>query len=311
MEDYLTTKEVAAYLRLNEKKVYALVAAGRLPAARVSGKWLFPRRMIDQWVEANAVYPASGLMGALLDKMLIVQGSDDFLLARAVDAFQAESTIPVPMATIGSLAGLQALDAGLAHLAGCHVDNSQVAETVRLSEGCYLVSLFERQQGLLVDRDRHPELEGLADVLTGGLTWADRQPQSGTYRLAERLFAEAGLETGGLRRSGPFGSHLELALAIGQGQADCGLGIQVAAEQCGLDFVALHTERYKLAVPVAFSAHPTIARFMAFLLDHLRAGPPVPGYGLEPLGQLEVIGAPDEPPRPRRQIPSPEWAVNR
>ena len=310
MDEYLTTKEVAAYLRLNEKKVYALVAEGRLPAARVSGKWLFPRRMIDRWVEANAVYPASGLMGALLDKMLIIQGSDDFLLGRAVEAFQAEASIPVPMATIGSVAGLEAVDAGLAHLAGCHVDNAQVEQTLHLSEGCYLVSLFERQQGLLKDADRQPGLAGLADVTAAGLTWADRQPQSGTHRLAERLFAETGLDTSGLTRSGPYGSHLELALAVCQGRADCGLGIQVAAEQCGLEFVPLHTERYKLAVPVAFAAHPTVARFMAFLLARLRAGPQVPGYGLEPLGQLEVIGAPEDPPRPRRQIPSPDWALN-
>ena len=308
VSEYLTTKEVAAYLRLNEKKVYALVAEGRLPAARISGKWLFPRRMIDAWVEANAVYPASGLMGALLDKMLIIQGSDDFLLAQAVDAFQAQSGIPVPMATIGSMAGLEALDAGLAHLAGCHVDNAQVEQTVRLSEGCYLVSLFERQQGLVLDRKRHPNLEGLADVVATGSTWADRQPQSGTYRLAGRLFAEAGQDTAGLSHSGPYGSHLELALAIRQGQAACGLGIQVAASQCGLDFIGLHTERYKLAVPVAFSAHATVARFMAFVFTHLRTGPRVPGYGLEPLGLLEVVGAPESPPRPQRKISPPDWA---
>jgi len=214
------------------------------------------------------------------------------------------------MATIGSVAGLDALDAGLAHLAGCHVDNAQVARSLHLFEGCYLVNLFERKQGLLVDRRRHPEVSGLADVVERGLTWADRQPGSGTYRLAERLFAEAGLEMTGIERSGPHGSHLELALAIVQGQADCGLGIQVAAERCGLDFVGLHTERYKLAVPVAFSAHPTVARFMAFLLDQLRREPGVPGYGLEPLGLLEVIGAPDAPPRPRRRTPPPDWAVS-
>ena len=37
MAEYLTTREVAKYLRLNEKKVYALVADGQLPAARISG----------------------------------------------------------------------------------------------------------------------------------------------------------------------------------------------------------------------------------------------------------------------------------
>lgn len=48
MAESLTTREVARYVRLNEKKVYALVSEGQLPAARLSGKWLFPKHLIDQ-----------------------------------------------------------------------------------------------------------------------------------------------------------------------------------------------------------------------------------------------------------------------
>ena len=43
MPEYLSSSEVARYLKLNQKKVYALVAAGQLPAARISGKWCFQR----------------------------------------------------------------------------------------------------------------------------------------------------------------------------------------------------------------------------------------------------------------------------
>ncbi len=310
MAEYLTTKEVAAYLRLNEKKVYALVAAGQLPAARVSGKWLFPRDLIDRWVEAHAVYPASGLMGALLDQMLIVQGSDDLLLAEAVEAFQAASGIPVPMATIGSMAGLRAVDAGLAHLAGCHVDNAQVAAALSLAEGCYLVNLFERQQGLIVTGDRSAAPASLAAAVERGARWAERQPGSGTHRLAAQLLAETGLDGGRLVRVGPFGSHLEVALAVLQGQADCGLGIQPAAERCGLGFVPLTAERYKLAVPVAFAGHPVVVRFMDFLLERLGGSAATPGYRMEPLGRLEIIGPPHEPPRPQRRPQPPGWKVS-
>jgi putative molybdopterin biosynthesis protein len=307
MSEYLTTKEVAAYLRLNEKKVYALVAEGKLPAARLSGKWIFPRDLIDQWVAGCTVYPASGLMGALLDQMVVIQGSDDWLLGNLVELFQAETGVPIPTSATGSLAGLRAVSDGLAHMAGCHVDNDQVRETLNLAEGCYLVSLFDRQQGLIYDRKSQADLEGLAQVAARGLRWADRQPQSGTYRLVERLFAQVGASTAGLQRVGPLRTHLELALTILQAKADVGLGIQVAADTCGLDFMPLHTERYKLAVPVAFVSHPMVARFMEFLLSNLQSGDPVAGYGLEPCGQLEVIAAPDRPQRPKREAPSPAW----
>ena len=49
----MTTAEVARHLRLNQKKVYAMVAAGDIPAVRVSGKWLFPRALIDSWLEEH------------------------------------------------------------------------------------------------------------------------------------------------------------------------------------------------------------------------------------------------------------------
>jgi excisionase family DNA binding protein len=38
-----TSKEVADYLRLNEKQIYRLLREKKIPATRVTGKWLFSR----------------------------------------------------------------------------------------------------------------------------------------------------------------------------------------------------------------------------------------------------------------------------
>ncbi|MCZ6575092.1 MAG: helix-turn-helix domain-containing protein, partial [Gammaproteobacteria bacterium] len=50
MSRFLSVKQVAEYLHLNEKKVYTLVGEGKIPATKVTGKWLFPRHLIDQWM---------------------------------------------------------------------------------------------------------------------------------------------------------------------------------------------------------------------------------------------------------------------
>ncbi len=42
-EMMMNTKEVARYLDIHEKQVYALIKAGRIPATRVTGKWIFPK----------------------------------------------------------------------------------------------------------------------------------------------------------------------------------------------------------------------------------------------------------------------------
>lgn len=299
MAEYLTTREVASYLKLNEKKVYALVAGGRLPAARISGKWLFPRHLIDQWVESKTTYPVTGLMGALLDEMVVIQGSDDWLFARMAQRYQSKRSIPVASAKVGSLAGLSAVGEGKAHLAGCHVENRQVEKLMGDRPGCYLVNLLQRTQGLIFDRDRHPGLKSLKDATEGRLRFARRQELSGTHHLMERLFEKHKLSLDEVQGVGPYSTHLELALAIRTGQADCGVGIQVAAELCGLDFIPLDTEPYKLAVPAAFISHPQISGFLEFVLDELKAASRqgTAGYGFSDLGRMEAIGRAGDEPR--------------
>ena len=291
MAEYLTTREVAQYLRLNEKKVYDLVGRGQLPAARISGKWLFPRHLIDAWVAQNTVYPATGLLGAVLDEMVVVQGSDDWLFTQASEHFQDACSVPVVSTRVGSLAGLAAVGAGRAHLAGCHVENEQVEKNTA-GQGCYLVTLCQRSQGLIFDRSRHPEIAGPESLAGKGLRLAARQPLSGTYRLAHRLLASVGIEAAEEVQVGPFHSHLELALAIRRQEADVGMGTRMAAELCGLDFLELATEPFELAVPLSFVSHPRLAGFLEFVLDELKevAGRGVSGYGFEELGRMELVG---------------------
>ncbi|WP_308874535.1 helix-turn-helix domain-containing protein [Thiothrix subterranea] len=76
-DSYLSVKQVAEYLHLNEKKVYELVKDNQIPATKVTGKWLFPRNLIDRWITESAYN------GLLSDRLAIV-GSDDPLFYRAV-----------------------------------------------------------------------------------------------------------------------------------------------------------------------------------------------------------------------------------
>jgi len=292
MTEYLTTREVAQYLRLNEKKVYALVAEGQLPATRISGKWLFPKHIIDQWMEQNTRYPSIGLMGAVLDDLLVIQGSDDWLFSKIAGRFLADGNVAVVSATVGSLAGLSALVSGKAHIAGCHVDNEQIVRMTVGSSGCLLVNLFSREQGLIFDRNRHPEVVGLRSVVDLGLKFGQRQALSGTYRLVERLFSEAGVPLESVTVVGPYSSHLDLSIAIRNREADSGVGTRLAAEQAGLDFVTLHTEPFKLVVPTVFSSHPQIVSFLDFVLSELKAASAqgVSGYAFDDLGRMETVG---------------------
>ena len=52
--DFMTTKEVAEYLRIKERRVYELVRRQEIPCTRVTGKWLFPRALVDLWLAEHA-----------------------------------------------------------------------------------------------------------------------------------------------------------------------------------------------------------------------------------------------------------------
>ena len=47
----MSTREVAEYLRVKERKVYDLVRRRQIPCTRVTGKLLFPKLLIDQYGE--------------------------------------------------------------------------------------------------------------------------------------------------------------------------------------------------------------------------------------------------------------------
>lgn len=56
--DILTIREVAEYLKLNEKTTYRLVSEGKIPGFKVGGTWRFRKVEIDRWIkeqEQNAI----------------------------------------------------------------------------------------------------------------------------------------------------------------------------------------------------------------------------------------------------------------
>ena len=60
----LTIKEVAEYLKVNERTVYRLAGAKKIPAFKVGGTWRFVQSDIDQWIKnqtagAESVAPAA------------------------------------------------------------------------------------------------------------------------------------------------------------------------------------------------------------------------------------------------------------
>jgi excisionase family DNA binding protein len=53
MEDVLTLKEAAAFLRCSPDTVKRQARAGLLPASKIGRQWRFRRRDLDEWLAAG------------------------------------------------------------------------------------------------------------------------------------------------------------------------------------------------------------------------------------------------------------------
>ncbi|WP_366514834.1 helix-turn-helix domain-containing protein [Piscinibacter sp.] len=56
----MTVKEVADYLRVNQRTVYRLAVEHKMPGFKVGATWRFKRVDIDSWIAAQATAPTAG-----------------------------------------------------------------------------------------------------------------------------------------------------------------------------------------------------------------------------------------------------------
>src|SRR5262249_16404749 len=189
---FLTVTEAARYLRLNPRSVYLLAQRGAIPASRVTGKWLFPVHLLDEWIEASARgRPPRGpaTPGAELPAGgLFLVGSDDPALELLPDALREQVAHPLLfIATAGRLGGLAALVEGRADVAAYgHAEpvsgEPDLSELSRylLGRSAVVVHLFARELGLVVWTGNPRKLTGMRDLGGRGLRFVNRQSGSGT-----------------------------------------------------------------------------------------------------------------------------------
>jgi excisionase family DNA binding protein len=265
MSEMMDTREVAAYLRLKERRIYDLVRDGAIPHVRATGKLLFPRAEIDAWLRTRNRAGSSASQA----RPPIVAGSHDPLLEWSV----RESRSGLAILTCGSRAGIDALAGDRASVALVHwIDEASgeynvplVRETLDAPD-VVVIEWARRTQGLLVPAGNPKHVKTVADIATKRLRFAARQPESGSHRLLMHLLAEAGVRADDLSIA-PRVAHgeSEVAAIVCEGHADVGLGVEAAAHEHGLAFVPLTTERVDLVMHRRDAFEPPLQALLAWM----------------------------------------------
>jgi excisionase family DNA binding protein len=251
MPELLTTDEAAAHLRLSERKLYELVAAGAVPCSKVTGRWLFPKAALDRWVSSGLGAGSAPLMAPAPP---IVGGSHDPLLDWAL----RESGCGLASLPEGSEAGLRRLSRGEVMAAAIHLhrldgdDERANIDAVAHMPGLHdvaVIAFARREQGLLVAPGNPMKLSGFETLIRSGARMALRPDGAGAQLLLLALLDRARIKQDALNRVKPvFATGADLSQAIRNGHADCGIATRSVARTAGLDFIALTWERFDLAV---------------------------------------------------------------
>ena len=230
---------------------------------------------------------------------LILLGSDDLAVSMLAGETRLEGA-PIWAGAVGSLDGMIAVHQGLADIAGCHLYEPETGGYNVVHARCMfpgkpivMVTVAEREQGLLVAPGNPLAVNGLEDLARPEVRFLNRNPGSGTRVWLDWALHEARIpaeEIGGY--SDWVSTHAEAADAVRLGEADASVGIRAAADQGGLTFVTLAHERYELIIPEERIGDERIQRLLGHLTEQAfearvrRLG----GYSTEQTGTQRRVG---------------------
>ncbi|QPL48152.1 helix-turn-helix transcriptional regulator [Halomonas sp. A40-4] len=286
--NYLTTSEVADYLRLKERKVYDLVRQGQIPCSRVTGKLLFPRQQIDLWVLNHL----EGDQAQRQPPPAVVAGSQDPLLEWAI----RESRSDLASLFHGSGDGVRRLLEGRAMVAGVHLldpDSGQYNQPHLLGLGgvkdLVVLRWAIRRQGLLIPAGNPLGINSVADLTRPKIRVAHRQPGAGAARLLTYLLGKAGIMTTSVDWAAhPSLNEDDLALSVLQGEADVGLGVEAAARRQQLGFIPLYDEQFDLMMHRRSYFEPSMQALLAFTRQprFAQRAKALGGYDIRQMGEV-------------------------
>lgn len=286
----MTVKEVAAYLRLGERKIYDLVARGEIPCVRVTGKLLFPRAHVNLWLTERLDLPPGTPRHPA--RPPVIAGSHDILLEWAV----RQSGCALALLMDGSGSGLTRFAEGGAIACGVHVVdpetgvfNGPVVDRTLAGLPAVRIHWARRETGLLLPAGNPLGIRSLADLVAADVTIADRPPGAGGHILLRHLLRQQGLPAEGVWKSRQEAvNEADVASLILERKAAAGFAPRAAANRFGLTFLPLAWDEFDIVIErrdyfePPFQALLRYARTAAFIEKARLLG----GYDISALGEV-------------------------
>lgn len=255
----MSTKEAAEYLGINEKQVYALIKSKSIPCTRVTGKWVFPKKLIDRWITTNSLKDGPFIDDVIRNTTgaLFAAGSNDPVLDILINRMQNGSGGKHIFSSVtGSTEGIRLLGCGFTDIAWCHLskpetgeyDMSSIADLVP-GKKIAIVHLFQREIGFLLPPDSGDGKMSFSKIAADGIEFINRQKGSGTRILTEHFLELEKVNPALIKGyDNEVSTHMEVGLKILSGKAGAGAATGSVAGMLGLKFQPLINESFDMVL---------------------------------------------------------------
>ena len=260
----LSTQEVADILHVSKSTIYDLIRRGEIHSYKIGRKVRFTQDDVDAYIARSRhehstravknVEAASALYSVKDEDERFTISGQDVVLDLIANHLQQEG-INTSRAYLSGFEGLLSLYEGKVHAAACHLYdgegfNASYVKSLMPGIPAVLVNVSHRRLGFYVKAGNPKGIKGWQDLKRSDISILNRRPGSGA-----RIVLDIQLKKLGINSKNLIGydrimkSHLTMAAAVAEGEADLALGTERVSRQMeGIEFIPLLEERVDLVL---------------------------------------------------------------
>ena len=261
----LSTQEVADILHVSKSTIYDLIRRGEINSYKIGRKVRFTQDDVDAYIarsrHEHSTQPVKTvdtgstlLTPANLGAPELIISGQDVVLDILANYLQQEG-LPAGRTYLSSFEGLLALYQDKVDVAACHLYdgsgyNAGFVRSLVPGIPAVLVNVSYRSVGFYVRRGNPKGIHGWEDLARRDVSILNRRPGSSSRILLDVQLKRLGLAASNIRGYDKLmRSHLTMAAAIAEGEADLAIGTErISRQMDGIDFIPLLEERYDLAL---------------------------------------------------------------
>ena len=278
----LSTQEVADILHVSKSTIYDLIRRGEIHSYKIGRKVRFTQDDVDAYIarsrHEHSTRPVQRVdtHSTLLTPKetdvpnLIISGQD-VVLDILANYLQQEG-VNAGRTYLSSFEGLLALYQEKIQAAACHLFdgedcNASFVRSLMPGVPALLVNLSYRTQGFYVYKGNPRKIKDWEDLRRTDISILNRRVGSSSRILLDTQLKALGIPAPQVRGYDRImSSHLTMAAAIAEGDADLAIGTERVSRQIeDLDFIPLLEERFDLVLRKDSMENPAIIKLLEIL----------------------------------------------